>query len=56
MRHLYEISLSEKELAEIIRCLRLEAVSTQTAAKLAQRMEAELWAPYHESVALGKSR
>ena len=49
MRHLYEVELSEKELAEIIAALRSLGHS-----KLADRLESELWAPYHESVARGR--
>jgi hypothetical protein len=52
MRHLYEISLSERELAAIIRCLRLAESEER---KLATRLESELWTPYHEQVALGRN-
>jgi len=59
-RHLYELSLTERELLDIIQALRTIAEGSLAAAKerrrnLANRIEATLWLPYHQSVAAGRN-
>lgn len=54
MRHIYEVSLNERELEAIIKALRKAELPAYE--HLATRLEAELWTPYHESVAAGRNR
>jgi len=58
MRHLYEVSLSEQELALIIASLDArqgDAAENELSKRLAKRLDSELWAPYHQQVAIGRN-
>jgi hypothetical protein len=55
VRHLYEISLSEKELQVIISSVRLVGTDRYHQ-QLAARLESELWLPYHQNVTAGKRK